>query len=173
MPSAHDLMVRGLLEDYYRAPWDWEAVTLTGSRLVGFARNKTSGVIIAVPTDSEWEKIMGTNTIDGIGGIGGLLSPLLPHRGAGPVAYRSGVKLGETYRDDLTGYEGVAIGIYFYFSGCERVELEFFDKKRRDLKSAVFDATRLIDVGTGSKVESSKEPGGPDKGGTARSVPKR
>lgn len=170
MPDAYDLMVRGLLEDYRCAPGDWEAVTLTGSRLGGFVRNKQSGVIIAVPTDSE--RIDMTTTLPGISPGFPPLSPLV-HRGAGPVAYRSGVKLGETYRDDLTGYEGVAIGIYFYFSGCERVELEFFDKKRRDLKSAVFDATRLIDVGTGSKVESSKEPGGPDKGGTARSVPKR
>jgi len=93
-------------------------------------------------------------------------------RYTGSQNYGTDIVLGEEYRDELSGYTGQATAVYFYISGCERVELEAFDSKRNELKSAIFDAGRLIHVATG-KTASQQAPGGPDKGMTFREGPTR
>lgn len=76
------------------------------------------------------------------------------------TAYKSDVQLGKTYRDEQTGYEGVATAISFYQHGCERVSLETYDAQRREVKSEVFDSPRLVDVKTLKKATSDAT-GGP------------
>lgn len=51
------------------------------------------------------------------------------------------VKLGETYRDSITGFEGVATGRFEYLHGCVRIDLEAIvdGKPARE----IFDEQRL------------------------------
>jgi hypothetical protein len=39
------------------------------------------------------------------------------------MKYESDIVLGDTYRDRVSGWEGVAIAAYFYMNKCVRVEL--------------------------------------------------
>lgn len=80
------------------------------------------------------------------------------------MSYASDVVLGDQYRDSQTGFEGVATAIYFYQYGCERVQVEAFDKKTQDIRSLAFDAPRLIHVKTG-KAPKVTRTGGPGNGG--------
>lgn len=77
------------------------------------------------------------------------------------MAYESDVVLGEKYRDDQTGMEGIATVIAFFQHACERVTLEWVDNK--DIKEMTFDSPRLTRVSNEEKVESEKT-GGPDRG---------
>lgn len=53
------------------------------------------------------------------------------------------VKLGETYRDGITGFEGVATGRFEYLHGCVRINLEGqIDGKPHQ---EIFDEQRLTD----------------------------
>lgn len=78
--------------------------------------------------------------------------------------YRSDIKLGERYRDDQTGIEGIATAVIFYQHGCERVDVELL--VNGELKAYSFDAPRLTHVATGVKATTTRT-GGPDKGSAA------
>ena len=78
-------------------------------------------------------------------------------------SYKSDVRLGEKYRDEQTGYEGIATGIYFYQHSCERVGLEKM-KKDGEIITEVFDSPRLTHVATGERATSVR-PGGPARPG--------
>lgn len=178
MGDAYDGFIQALLNGYARAPWDWEDCEPgpmdhwhgwagTDTR---FARNKQSGVIIAVPSEGN-VMTTGTATNSSVGGIGtGQLPPLSPL--SSDETYRSKVKLGEKYRETQTGFEGYAIAVVFYQNACERVELENFDKKR-GLEAIFFDAKRLVHVETGKKLDDAQAPGGPERGNPGCSTPKR
>jgi hypothetical protein len=58
--------------------------------------------------------------------------------------YESEIVLGETYRDQHTKYQGVAIAITFYEHACPRVSIRcLVDHKVVD---QVFDAPHLVPV---------------------------
>lgn len=74
--------------------------------------------------------------------------------------YNSDIELGERYRDDQTGIEGIATAIYFFQHACERVQLEYVNDKDGCLTELVFDAPRLVHIKTEKRARSDR-PGGP------------
>lgn len=71
---------------------------------------------------------------------------------------KTDTRLGDRYRDPLTGFEGVATAVTFYLHACERVTLEFI--KDGEIKFESFDAPRLIHVATGEQPTTTRT-GGP------------
>lgn len=76
------------------------------------------------------------------------------------TSYKSGVELGRGYRDEQTGYVGVATSVTFFQHACERVALEAYDSDRKEVKVEIFDAPRLRDEKTLERVVADR-PGGP------------
>jgi len=74
--------------------------------------------------------------------------------------FKSDTKLGERYRDPLTGFEGVATGVTFYLHACERITLEFVKDGKIEYES--FDAPRLVHIRSGLQpvTERTGGPGG-------------
>ena len=85
--------------------------------------------------------------------------------------YKSDIKLGERYRDDQTGVEGVATAVHFFQYACERITLEYL-KPDRELAELTFDAPRLTHIASEAKVTTART-GGPVRAGESRSVPTR
>lgn len=83
------------------------------------------------------------------------------------MSYASDIILGDKYQDTQTEFEGTATAIYFYQYGCERVNLEAYDKKTKEIRSLTFDAPRLRSVKTG-KIATVTRTGGPGNGNEAR-----
>ena len=77
------------------------------------------------------------------------------------------IKLGENYRDELTGFEGRAVSQHKYENGCVRYALERaeLDENGKPVE-AVFDEQRLESV-EGEKPAATATAGG------SRSVPTR
>lgn len=75
-------------------------------------------------------------------------------------AYKSDIRLGEKYRDNQTGIEGVATGVVFYQHGCERVDIELV--VAGEVKVYAFDAPRLTHVASGTQATTTRT-GGPAK----------
>lgn len=71
---------------------------------------------------------------------------------------KTDVRLGDRYRDPLTGFEGVATSLTFYLHGCERVALEVV--KDGAIKYESFDAPRLVHITTGTQPTTDRT-GGP------------
>jgi hypothetical protein len=82
--------------------------------------------------------------------------------------FKTDIKLGERYRDDQTGLEGVAASIHFYQHACERVTLEMV-KSDGELMEVTFDSPRLTSLRTGERATADKT-GGPARAGEKRSV---
>jgi hypothetical protein len=78
----------------------------------------------------------------------------------GKAKYTSDITLGERYRDEQTGFEGVATSITFFQYACERIALETYDATRREVKTEVFDAPRLTSVKTNERATTDRT-GGP------------
>ena len=85
------------------------------------------------------------------------------------MSYASDIILGEDYADTQTEFTGKATAIYFYQYGCERVNLESYDKKTKNLVSLAFDAPRLKSIRTGL-VATVTRTGGPGNGHEARAT---
>ena len=81
-------------------------------------------------------------------------------------SHETDIILGETYRDTLTGVEGVATSVAFYLHACERVGLESWSPTAGELQEFTFDAPRLVHVSTGQQATTDKT------GGPARPVPR-
>jgi len=92
------------------------------------------------------------------------------------------VELGQSYRDVIHGFVGVATGRTVYLTGCARVILEALDGS--DIKSYTFDETQLalepaIADAPSAKVEPelatdiSDKPGGPRPAPAHKAVPSR
>lgn len=75
--------------------------------------------------------------------------------------YETDIVLGERYRDDQTGIEGVATSIAFFQHACERVVVEKM-LETGELKEYAFDSPRLTHITSGVKATSNR-PGGPDR----------
>jgi hypothetical protein len=73
--------------------------------------------------------------------------------------YETDIRLGERYRDDQTGIEGVATSVHFYQHGCERVTVELV-MRDGELKEYTFDAPRLTHIATGVTAVTTRT-GGP------------
>jgi hypothetical protein len=82
------------------------------------------------------------------------------------TTYKSDIVLGDTYRDDQTGFVGVATAAYFFQYGCERIQVEAFDKTTQNIRTNTFDAPRLTNMVTGKKatVDRNGGPGDPNEG---------
>ena len=78
----------------------------------------------------------------------------------GKVTYKSDIKLGEKYRDDQSGIEGIATAVYFFQHACERVQLERINSLDAKLEELVFDSPRLTHVESKVKVTTTRT-GGP------------
>lgn len=72
------------------------------------------------------------------------------------MAEKSSIKLGQKYRDLITGFEGTASAIAHYLNGCDRVLLEAI--MGDNLREYWFDITRLEAV---KLIKKEKKPGGP------------
>lgn len=82
--------------------------------------------------------------------------------------YKSDVKLGERYRDEQTGIEGVATSAHFYQHACERITLEYVEPGR-GLQEVTFDAPRLTSIRTGITATTTRT-GGPARAGEQRAA---
>ena len=76
------------------------------------------------------------------------------------VEYRSDIRLGEKYRDKMTGVVGTATSLHFFQNACERVVLTYLNKGL--VENANFDAVDLVDAESGAEAKSEK-PGGPER----------
>lgn len=89
----------------------------------------------------------------------------------------SGITLGSYYRDQITGFEGVAISKTQYLFGCERVMIQPTElKEGKPIDAYVFDCYSLKQVTafpTIKPVGVAGDPGGPGEVPAPRAVPKR
>lgn len=76
------------------------------------------------------------------------------------TSYDTDIVLGEKYRDEQTGIEGVATAITFHQYACERVVIEFVHPQK-GLEELAFDAPRLTHLESGRRATTEKT-GGPD-----------
>lgn len=81
-------------------------------------------------------------------------------------SFKTDIKLGERYRDDQTGIEGVATSVHFYQHACERVSLEYVNKDG-DVVEVVFDSPRLTNLRTNITAVTTRT-GGPARAGETR-----
>lgn len=72
---------------------------------------------------------------------------------------RNRIKMGDTYRDEITGFEGIITARFEYMNGCVRYELEAADAEGRP-KGYVFDEQRLVKATTGAKPKPTATAGG-------------
>jgi hypothetical protein len=70
------------------------------------------------------------------------------------------IEFGEKYRDSHSGFEGVAIALYFFEHGCMRVNLRGMNGDG-DIKEYAFDAPELERADTDEKVPAGARSGGP------------
>lgn len=84
----------------------------------------------------------------------------------GENAYKSDLKLGERYRDQATGIEGVLTSIHFYQHACERGTIRYVNGQQ-DVIEASFDAPELVHIESGKTATTER------KGGPARSEGRR
>jgi len=64
----------------------------------------------------------------------------------------SHIELGATYRDAVSGFEGVAVTATRFIFACERVSLsKGYEKEKGDEIVSVFDAAQLVFVKAPSK----------------------
>jgi hypothetical protein len=64
--------------------------------------------------------------------------------------YESPIETGHRYRDQHTGFEGVAVAIYFYEFSCPRVCLKKMGKEGTIIE-AIFDAPGLTPTDSGNQ----------------------
>lgn len=73
--------------------------------------------------------------------------------------YKTEIKLGETYRDRVSDWEGIATAVYFYMNGCVRVTIDGSDENGKP-KGFVFDEVQLEHLSYEPKVEMAAPPSG-------------
>lgn len=86
------------------------------------------------------------------------------------TAYESDIQLGERYRDEQTGFEGIATNIGFFQYACERVCLESYVPSEGRIVQEAFDAPRLTHIATGLRAQVTKTGGPQQIPGRARSL---
>jgi hypothetical protein len=78
------------------------------------------------------------------------------------------IRLGEKYRDVVTGFEGTAVGRHEYLHGCTRITLQTM--KDSDVKEYTFDAPSIVPVAEPEVAFTSSRTGGPRSTPSARST---
>ena len=73
------------------------------------------------------------------------------------------ILLGKKYRDTVHGFEGVAVSLTHYLTGCDQVAIETVEAG--EIKTHWFDITRLEGV---KIVKQDRKPGGPQAHAPAR-----
>ena len=75
------------------------------------------------------------------------------------------IKLGEIYKDSVTGFTGMAMGITYYLHGCEQVGLQpiKLDNDGRPHKWGWFDVARLVHVKENNRDNGGPRPFAPEK----------
>lgn len=91
--------------------------------------------------------------------------------------YETDIVLGKTYKDRISGYEGVADSVYFYLNGCVRVNLVSKKLHEGKVVDATFDEQCLESVNT-TAAENLRKKLKPDNApvssvGGPRSTPRR
>jgi len=78
------------------------------------------------------------------------------------MTYRTSIKLGARYRDQVSGWDGIAEAVYFYRNGCVRVSLAHHDKDGQP-QAFVFDEQEVdyIDEGVSLFAPVTAPTGGP------------
>lgn len=74
----------------------------------------------------------------------------------------NGLALGDTAKDEITGYEGIVIGVHQWYSGCAQISLQGprgKDGKVPDTWGC--DVTRLVLVTAGPRHIADRTKGGP------------
>lgn len=61
------------------------------------------------------------------------------------MKYESDIVLGDTYRDQVSGWKGVATAVYFYLNKCVRVSIDASDENGKP-KGFIFDAEQIMRV---------------------------
>ena len=91
-----------------------------------------------------------------------------------PVSPSSEVALGDTVKDMVTGFTGMAVAHTKWLHGCERIVIEpqKLDKDGSTVDPETFDIQRIqvVKTGTGAPVAKSivkEPPGGPQRGDRA------
>lgn len=80
-----------------------------------------------------------------------------------PVTYNSKIKLGDTVRDIITNFEGIAYGVTFWLYGCARFAVKSKDlHEGKPIEMEWFDEAQLEIVAKTPKYEQPKT-GGPQK----------
>jgi hypothetical protein len=79
---------------------------------------------------------------------------------------RNKTELGKTYRDKVTGFQGVAIGRFEYLHGCIRFTLTRAGKNGEAPVEATFDEPALEEI-------KAEQIAGANMGGGSRSTPAR
>jgi hypothetical protein len=88
------------------------------------------------------------------------------------TTFNSDIVLGDEYEDTQTGYTGIATSIHFYQYACERITIEAYDDKSKEVRELTFDAPRLRHMESGKIAETTRT-GGPARAGETRSVVSR
>ena len=75
------------------------------------------------------------------------------------------VTLGDTVKDTVSGFEGVAVSKHLYLNGCARISVQpKYNKKDQKLPdSQTFDEPQLKIMKKKTVPQGSKRPGGPEK----------
>jgi len=71
------------------------------------------------------------------------------------------IVLGQKYKDTIHGFEGIAMALCHYLTGCSQVQLELL-KDETEIHSMWFDITRI------EGVEIDEVPGGPQDHPTSK-----
>jgi hypothetical protein len=74
-----------------------------------------------------------------------------------------GIELGEKYRDEISGFEGVATGHAEYLYGCEQTMLSGSKHDSHEPDCHWFDDQRLIHVESGARMGEQVVAGGPQQ----------
>ena len=84
------------------------------------------------------------------------------------------IKLGDKYKDKITGYTGIATARVIFLTGCVRVELTSTKlSKEGKPQSEYFDEMNLVTLGGRKPKNVSEKPAGPNKNPTRKSVASR
>ena len=78
------------------------------------------------------------------------------------------IVLGKTYKDNITGFVGVATAVAKYLTGCTQATLEGeFSKDKNEIPSWWFDISRLelVKAKKKKKINKKDEPAGPQRVG--------
>lgn len=89
------------------------------------------------------------------------------------MQYQTEIELGSTYKDEITGFTGVADSVFFYMNGCVRVNLVSRNLHENKVVDNIFDTQtlKLIDTNIQRALKAKIRP--PQPVGGSRPAPRR